>query len=256
MNRIILLALAASGFIAVPAFAQTDAAATDGATYQSLSDKASSDYKTARAACDAQGGYAKKVCLEAAKVENARALADAVAQFHNTPADLANARKEVANAEFDLAKAKCGDRNGRDKTTCLADAANIHNAALADAKAGTPDGTMAAHPAAMAAVPADGTAAADCDALTSPQKAACLSRKGGNVARTAIDDTVITTRIKADLVKDPDLKAMDVHVETVKGVVMLSGFVPTQADIARAEELARGTTGVSDVRNALTVKQP
>jgi hypothetical protein len=261
MNRIIVLALVASGFIAVPAFAQAQAVvptqATEGVSYQSLSDKAAGDYRIARGACDAQGGYAKKVCLETAKVENARAIADAVAQFHNTPADLANARKEVANAEFDLGKAKCGDRNGRDKTTCLADAANIHNAALADASAGTPDGTMAANPAVMSNLSGtSGTAVADCDALTSTQKAACLSRRGGNVAKTAIDDTVITTKIKADLVKDPDLKAMDVHVETVKGVVMLSGFVPSQADIARAEELARATTGVSDVRNALTVKQP
>lgn len=267
MNKIIVLALAAGGFIGAPAFAQStapatapaavaDAAQAGGVSYESLTAKAAADYKAAKTNCDAQRGYAKDVCLQNAKVENARAIADAVAQFHNTPADLANARGEVANAQFDLAKAKCGDRNGRDKTVCLADAANVHNAALADAKAGTPDGTMAANPSTNPAITGDGSASADCDALTTTQKAACMSRKGGNVAKTAIDDTVITTRIKADLVKDADLKAMDVHVETVKGVVMLSGFVPTQADIARAEEMARATAGVSDVRNALTVKQP
>jgi osmotically-inducible protein OsmY len=85
-------------------------------------------------------------------------------------------------------------------------------------------------------------------------KAACVTRNAAGSTKVAVADTVITTKIKADLVKDNDLKALDVHVETVNGVVMLSGFVPSQAQVQKAADLARGVEGVTDVKNGLKVK--
>lgn len=70
-----------------------------------------------------------------------------------------------------------------------------------------------------------------------------------------IDDTVITTKVKAKLIDDPDLNAVEVNVETYKGVVQLSGFVRDPNDIDKAGELARKVKGVHEVRNDIQVKQ-
>ena len=69
-----------------------------------------------------------------------------------------------------------------------------------------------------------------------------------------IDDSVITTKVKAALVNDPVTKATEINVETFKGVVQLSGFVSTQGAINRAVELARGVSGVKSVRNDMRLK--
>jgi osmotically-inducible protein OsmY len=55
-----------------------------------------------------------------------------------------------------------------------------------------------------------------------------------------IDDTVITTKVKAAVFNEPSLKSAEINVETFKGVVQLSGFVNSQADINKAVEVARG----------------
>jgi hypothetical protein len=69
-----------------------------------------------------------------------------------------------------------------------------------------------------------------------------------------IDDTVITTKVKAAIFNDPDLKSMEINVETFKGVVQLSGFVNSQADISRAVSLARDVKGVKSVKNDMKLK--
>lgn len=69
-----------------------------------------------------------------------------------------------------------------------------------------------------------------------------------------IDDSVITTKVKAALVNDPVTKATEINVETFKGVVQLSGFVSSQAAVNRAVELARGVGGVKSVRNDMRLK--
>ena len=69
-----------------------------------------------------------------------------------------------------------------------------------------------------------------------------------------IDDTVITTKVKAALVEDPATKATEINVETFKGVVQLSGFVTSQAAANRAVELARGVAGVKSVKNDMRIK--
>ena len=69
-----------------------------------------------------------------------------------------------------------------------------------------------------------------------------------------VDDATITTKVKAALVKDPVVKALDVQVETFKNTVQLSGFVDSTVQKARAEEIARGTNGVRDVTNNIQLK--
>ena len=69
-----------------------------------------------------------------------------------------------------------------------------------------------------------------------------------------IDDTVITTKVKAAIVNEPSLKVAEINVETFKGVVQLSGFVKDAGDVPKAAEVARGVKGVISVKNALIVK--
>lgn len=68
------------------------------------------------------------------------------------------------------------------------------------------------------------------------------------------DDALITTKTKAAIFNDPNLKSAEINVETFKGVVQLSGFVTTQADINRAVALARGISGVTSVKNDMRLK--
>lgn len=69
-----------------------------------------------------------------------------------------------------------------------------------------------------------------------------------------VDDSVITTKVKAAIFGDETLKSAEINVETFKGVVQLSGFVKQPADIARAEQVARSVKGVTSVKNDMRVK--
>lgn len=69
-----------------------------------------------------------------------------------------------------------------------------------------------------------------------------------------VDDSVITTKVKAAIFNDPNLKVNEINVETFKGVVQLSGFVRSQADIDKAVQVARGVGGVTSVKNDMRVK--
>jgi osmotically-inducible protein OsmY len=69
-----------------------------------------------------------------------------------------------------------------------------------------------------------------------------------------LDDSVITTKVKAAIFKEPTLKSAEINVETFKGVVQLSGFVNSQGDINKAVGIAQGVKGVSSVKNAMQVK--
>jgi osmotically-inducible protein OsmY len=68
------------------------------------------------------------------------------------------------------------------------------------------------------------------------------------------DDSVITTKVKAAILQEDTLKSAEINVETFKGVVQLSGFVNSQADIDRAVEVARGVPGVKSVKNDMRLK--
>ena len=69
-----------------------------------------------------------------------------------------------------------------------------------------------------------------------------------------IDDTVLTSKVKAEILNDPMLKVFQINVETFKGVVQLSGFVDSANASARAVEVAKAVKGVQSVKNSLIVR--
>jgi len=69
-----------------------------------------------------------------------------------------------------------------------------------------------------------------------------------------VDDTVITTKVKTAIFKEPSLKSAEINVETFKGAVQLSGFVKYQADINKAVEITRSVNGVKSVTNDMRLK--
>jgi osmotically-inducible protein OsmY len=69
-----------------------------------------------------------------------------------------------------------------------------------------------------------------------------------------VTDTWITTKVKASLAEDPQVKATEVNVETFKGVVQLSGFVSSSTAMYAAVRIATGIKGVTSVRNDIRIK--
>ena len=69
-----------------------------------------------------------------------------------------------------------------------------------------------------------------------------------------IDDTVITTKVKAAIFDEASLKSTEISVKTFKGTVQMSGFVNSQVDIDKAADIARGVKGVADVKNDMRLK--
>ena len=69
-----------------------------------------------------------------------------------------------------------------------------------------------------------------------------------------VDDTAITAKVKTAILQEPSLKSAEINVETFKGVVQLSGFVKSRAEIGTAGEVARKVAGVKAVRNDIRIK--
>ncbi|MEW6167829.1 MAG: BON domain-containing protein [Pseudomonadota bacterium] len=71
----------------------------------------------------------------------------------------------------------------------------------------------------------------------------------------AIDDSVITGKVKGELIDEDDIDANDIDVDTRDGVVTLTGTVDSEEEAQRAEELARSVDGVKSVQAQLSVSQ-
>jgi osmotically-inducible protein OsmY len=85
--------------------------------------------------------------------------------------------------------------------------------------------------------------------------AACDALSGRESAGQYVDDASITTSVKAKLASDAGFNAFtQVHVETMQGVVQLSGFVDKAQDKSQAEQIARDVKGVHGVRNDIVVR--
>lgn len=84
--------------------------------------------------------------------------------------------------------------------------------------------------------------------------AGCASTRTQESLGEYVDDSTITAKVKTAIFNEPDLKATEVNVETFKGVVQLSGFVSSEADRAKAVEVARKVGGVKAVRNDMRLK--
>jgi osmotically-inducible protein OsmY len=83
----------------------------------------------------------------------------------------------------------------------------------------------------------------------------CSSTPTQQPAEQAVDDGVVTAKVKAALVADPVTKAHQINVETFKGTVQLSGFVETDEARSRALQLARDVEGVRRVKDAMEVRR-
>ena len=88
--------------------------------------------------------------------------------------------------------------------------------------------------------------------------AATLMGCGGSPTKEAtgeyVDDSAITTKVKAAIFNEPGLKVSEINVETFKGTVQLSGFVTYRSDMAKAVEIAHAVSGVSSVKNDMRLK--
>ena len=84
--------------------------------------------------------------------------------------------------------------------------------------------------------------------------AACASTRTHESTGEYVDDSTITTKVKALLTEDNFLKSFEISVKTYKGRVELSGFVNSQSLVDKAGEIARSVKGVTSVANNLIVK--
>ena len=82
----------------------------------------------------------------------------------------------------------------------------------------------------------------------------CASTSTSQAPGEYLDDSVITTKVKTAIFNEPDLKVMEISVETFRGDVQLSGFVSSEADATRAVQVAQGVGGVKSVSNDMRVK--
>jgi hyperosmotically inducible periplasmic protein len=83
---------------------------------------------------------------------------------------------------------------------------------------------------------------------------ACAQTKTSESTGAYVDDATITGKVKTAILQDSALKVMQIHVDTYKGVVQLSGFVDTPQMIGRAGTVASQVSGVASVQNDLIVK--
>lgn len=92
--------------------------------------------------------------------------------------------------------------------------------------------------------------------VLAPLLGACDLMSGRETTGEYIDDTTITSRVKTSLLQERDIKGGQIHVESMKGEVQLSGFVDSTYEKSRADEIARQTKGVKSVKNSLVVRSP
>lgn len=190
------------------------------------------DYKAAMAACASLTGNAKDVCK--AEASGKEKISRAELDERNEPS--AKHAREVsmskARAEYAVAKEKCDDKSGNDKSACLKDAKAVEAKAMNTAN--------------------------DTRKTTDARKEAGDNAKTSDAKREApgeyIDDSAITAKVKAAVFEDSTLKSAEINVETYKGIVQLSGFVRSRGDINRAVEVTRKIKGVKSVSNSMVVK--
>ena len=91
-------------------------------------------------------------------------------------------------------------------------------------------------------------------AVTLASVVGCASTSKQEGTGEYVDDSLITTKVKAAILGEPLLKVAEINVETFKGVVQLSGFVTSTALANKAVEIAGKVSGVKSVKNDMRVK--
>ncbi|MEG0052829.1 MAG: BON domain-containing protein [Comamonas sp.] len=82
----------------------------------------------------------------------------------------------------------------------------------------------------------------------------CSVARDQQTVGSYVDDSAITTAVKAKMAEDKSVSATAISVETLKGTVQLSGFAKSQAEKDRAESIARSTKNVRAVQNSIVVR--
>ena len=241
-------------------------------------DLANADYSLAKLKCADTSGAEKDSCMSNARAVHTAALADVkadrniqVASTGTTNTMSPVTRTTTSDATKSAAVDKCAQVAGSPNTGCLVDnnnrtattagavanrtemAADTAGQRTANAVENAADKTRAAG----AAIAAKTERAIDTMADKTERAADTMAPKMDRAADktgAVVADSVITTKVKADIFKEPELKSMAIHVETEKGVVMLSGFVDSKADAEKAVRLAKSVDGVTSVKSAIKVK--
>jgi len=129
LNALLAVALCATGITAHAAITKAE--------HKAAVQNAEMTFKSAKATCGSLAGNAKDVCVAEAKVQKAYAIAKTDGEYTNTAKAIYAGRKDVASAEYDLAKTKCGALAGNARDVCVKEAKAVEVRAQADAKAGT-----------------------------------------------------------------------------------------------------------------------
>ena len=222
---------------------------------------ADAKYDLAKEKCDDLAGDAKDSCQAQARSMKANMTAStggdsrtAVLVDNKTGAEIASVGGATTVAGTAAA--------ARDNTAAAADRVGDRTAAAADrvgdrTAAATANAREKASDVAANAKEKTSELAANAKEKTADMAQSAKEKSAGatGTAQAAMSDTMITAKVKADMAADKTVSAMDVHVETQKGVVMLSGFVPSKAEATRAVELAKGVQGVTDVKSSIQVKK-
>ncbi|MEY4883761.1 MAG: hypothetical protein RIS34_1615 [Pseudomonadota bacterium] len=82
----------------------------------------------------------------------------------------------------------------------------------------------------------------------------CAVTRGQETVGAYVDDTGITTLIKARFAENKQVDATAISVETLNGTVMLSGFAKNSTEKVTAESIARGVSGVKVVKNEIAIR--
>ncbi|MFL6667563.1 MAG: BON domain-containing protein [Burkholderia ambifaria] len=82
----------------------------------------------------------------------------------------------------------------------------------------------------------------------------CAVTRGQESTGAYVDDAAITTAVKARFIDNKDVDAVSIHIETLRGTVMLSGFAKNVTEKSTAESLAWKVNGVKSVKNEITVR--
>ena len=91
-------------------------------------------------------------------------------------------------------------------------------------------------------------------ALAIVQITGCAVARDKQTVGSYMDDTAITTKVKARFAEDPAVSAMSINVETLKGTVQLSGFAKSETERNAAGRIAASTQGVKSVKNDIVVR--
>jgi hyperosmotically inducible protein len=199
--------------------------------------------------CAQAAGDAKTACVIETKPSAVREGAAAAANRTANAADNVGDKARDATADA-AAKTRDAAATAAEKTKAVAATAADKTKEVAQVavdKTKAVASTVAQKTEGATAVAADKTRDATANAADKTKDATAKTR-------VVIADTAITTKVKAGLVKEPDLESLGIHVETEKGVVMLSGFVNSKSEADKAVKVAKGVDGVTNVKSAIQVK--